>query len=76
MNTTTPLQDALYWLRKSIREMGDPDADYQERLQALADAERRLAAVRAIIEAEPQEQALRKRYGARKPKSIKDWWMP
>ncbi len=43
-------------------------------MDALDRAERQLADLRAVAEAEPQAQAITQRYGTPEPKTIRDWW--
>ncbi len=43
-------------------------------MDALERAERQLADLRAVAEAEPQALRIAQRYGTPEPQTIRDWW--
>lgn len=74
MTTSGELRKAVHNLEYSLDQIKDPTTQHAIRLWYVEKAERQLATLRAIVEAEPQAKAIEDRYGTPQPKSIKDWW--
>ncbi len=68
------LRRALERLAHTLHDLTFYQDDHVAFMIALERAERQLADLRAVAEAEPQAQAITQRYGTPEPESIRDWW--
>lgn len=74
MTRSPELRNAVNSLEDSLDQIKALYTSHSDRLWYLRKAERQLATIRAIVEAEMQAEIIERRYGTPRPKSIKDWW--